>query len=283
MLLTWRWPNSWATDKPRPDQGGTASLVSKSEPAEICLATAALQQDLNQLLDFTLKRLKPGDKYTCEVIGQTDCSPLRTKNWGREKKKLKDKNPFIAWMFPHLRESREGKGSDFFCSDSRNKPHLGRRRRERKKKKEKKKSSLVQVQCSKIQLGAPSSVCGVNSRAQGPGDKNKRRNKWKIPKNETRKIDGSCEKRPPRPPPSPSPHAGVGGWLEASYVCCCRWLIDHQREHIYTHTHRLNANESSYILCLNCWATVLSRLEIKILKRFSFSDNWSFLFEICTY
>lgn len=81
-------------------------------------------------------------------------------------------------MFPHLRDSREGKCSDFFCSDSRDKPHLGRSRRERKKqKKKKKKSSLVLVQCSKIQLGAPSSVCGVNSRAQGPGDKNKRRNK----------------------------------------------------------------------------------------------------------
>lgn len=149
-------------------------------------------------------------------------------------------------MFPHLRESREGKGSDFFCSDSRNKPHLGRSRRERKKKK---KSSLVQVQCSKIQLGAPSSVCGVNSRAQGPGDKNKRRNKLKIPQNQTPKIDGSCEKRPPPPSPPCRRWRLIRGELRLLLP-----LVNRPPEgaHLYTHTYRLDAKESSYILCLNC-------------------------------
>lgn len=60
----------------------------------------------------------------------------------------------------------------------------------------KKKSSLVQVQCSKIQLGAPSSVCGVNSRAQGPGDE-------KYPKTKPAKSTAAVRSVPPPAPPAP--------------------------------------------------------------------------------
>lgn len=173
-----------------------------SEPAEICLTTAALQQDLNQLLDFTLNRLKLRDKYTCNVIGQTDCSPLRTKNWGGGEKIGGQKSIYSLNVSSSARK-QGGERQWFLLLWQPQQTTSGTEQEGGEKKKMKKKSSLVQVQCSKTQLGAPSSVCGVNSRAQGPGDKNKRRNKWKIPKNETGKLDGSCEKRPPRPPLPP--------------------------------------------------------------------------------
>lgn len=83
-----------------------------------------------------------------------------------EEQKLDDKNPFIAGIFPPVCDCRQRRRSDFFCSDSRNKPHLGRSRREREKERIKKKENAPQCRfnAAKCSSGAPPSVCSANSR-----------------------------------------------------------------------------------------------------------------------
>lgn len=125
-----------------------------------------------------------------------------------------------------------GGGNDSCRSDSRSKPHLGRRRRRRRRLK---RSSLVQVHCSKTLLEVPASVA-IKTAELGGGAQGGEINKPK--KKKKRKII-NFEKAKSKTRKSAAvrsvPHAGVGGGLAASH--CRRWLIDHQREHIYTRTH----------------------------------------------